>query len=322
MKKTHKLSNSEVVAELKEVLAAMEVKEASYFRIRAYQNVMSVIEGLTMGVYNMWENKKLDDIPGMGVALKNHLDELFTTGEVKEFNRFKEDLPQGMFSLIGLRGIGAKKAYKLAVAFELDTRKDTLEKVKKAALAGQIRNLEGFGEKSEKSILESISELKKTKNEKQRVLLFKAEQIEQRVISYLKGHPEIDDAIALGSFRRRKSTVGDLDIAIKTDKPETAINYFLRFSEIEEVLVSGDKRVSVVIGDDLQVDIRVCDPRSFGSMIQYFTGSKAHNIVLRTHALRHGASLSEYGIKKNDELNEFEHEEDFYKFLELQYIGK
>ncbi|MFC1755949.1 DNA polymerase/3'-5' exonuclease PolX [Patescibacteria group bacterium] len=320
MSKTHKFDNKELIVIFKEVLAAMEVKEFNYFRIRAYQNVIAVIEGLTVSVFNLWENNRLAEIPGVGETIKGALDELFTTGKVTEFEAIKHDLPQGMFELIGIRGIGAKKAYKLAKAFRIKSREEAFVRIKKAAKEEKIRELDGFGEKSEKLILEAVSNHKKTKKEKERTLLVKAEVIADRVISYLKMHPEISDAIVLGSYRRRAPTVGDLDIAIQTTNPEVAIKHYEKYEEVEEILVSGDKRASAVLANDFQVDIRICEEKYFGSMLQYFTGSKAHNIVLRTHALEKGCSLSEYGIKKKKELNEFATEEEFYEFLGLSWV--
>ena len=321
MSKTHKFSNKEIIVILKEVLAAMEVKSVSFFKIRAYQNVIAVIESLTMSVYNLWENNRIGELPGVGDALREHINELFSTGKVAEFDKVKHGLPEGMFELIGLRGIGAKKAFKLATAFNITKRDGALEKAKKAAEGGKVRVLPGFGEKSEAQILASISELKKSKNSKERMLIRKAEEVSERVISYLKAHPEIQDAESLGSLRRRAPTVGDLDIAIQTTNSEVAIKHFIKYDEIEEVLVEGEQRASVVMADDVQVDIRVCTAENFGSMLQYFTGSKAHNIVLRTYALeRRNCSLSEYGIKKDDKLNEFGVEKDFYEFLGLQHI--
>ena len=322
MSNSHKFTNLQVTDELKEVLAAMEVKDFNKFRVRAYQNVISVIESLSMSVFNMWENKRLGEIPGVGTTLEDHLDELFRTGKVAEFDVIKKDLPDGMFALIGLRGIGAKKAFKLAAAFNLENRKTAVDDIKKVAKAGRIRNLEGFGEKSEKLILEAVSDGKKTKNEKTRTLLFKAEQIAERVLEYLKPFPEIEKVEIVGSFRRRKSTVGDIEFAIATTSTEATTNYFLKFPEITEVLVSGKTRSSVVIGDDLQVDIRVIDPKLWGSMLQYFTGSKSHNIVIRTYSLEKGYSLSEYGIKETatGKVHEFDTENDFYNFLKLDYI--
>lgn len=298
----------------------MEVKSYNVFRIRAYQNVIISIEALTLSVYSLWENKRLSVIPGMGSTISSHLEELFTSGKVVEYEAIKRDLPEGMFELIGLRGIGAKKAFRLAEAFQLTSREDSLEKIKSAAKNGQIRNLEGFGEKSEKLILEAISEYKMIKNEKPRMLIVKAEQVSDRLSSYLRLHPQVLEVEALGSLRRRQATIGDLDIAIVTTDSEAVLKYFLKYPEITEVLVQGDQRVAVILSDDIQVDIRVCEKKNFGSMVQYFTGSKNHNIVLRTYALGRGYSLSEYGIKKSGKLHEFSNELDFYEFLHLDYI--
>ncbi len=322
MSEPHKFSNKEVILILKEALAAMEVKGFNLFKIRAYQNAITTIESLSMSVFNLWENKRLGEIQGVGAALESHLDELFRTGKVVEFDAIKNDLPQGMFALMGLRGIGAKKSFKLASLFNLVDRATALAQIKEAAEQGKIQVIEGFGEKSEKLILEAVSDSKKTKNEKSRTLLSRAEQVAMRILQYLEGLPEIETVDAVGSFRRRKSTVGDLEFAIATTNTDLATQYFLKFPEITEVLVSGKTRSSVVVGDDLQVDIRVFNPKVRGSMLQYFTGSKAHNVLLRTYSLESGLSISEYGIKKvsTGKVHEFKTEEDFYDFLNLQYI--
>lgn len=315
-----RVPNKEVIIMLKEMLSAMEVKNFNGFRIRAYQNAISILENLTVSIYDLWENKRLGEIPGVGPGIESHLNEFFTQGSVQEFEEMKKDLPEGMFSLIGLRGIGAKRAFKLALAFKLDKREDALEKLKFAAEKGKIQVIEGFGEKMQKAILEAIDEQKMTKNKKERFLLPQAEEIVERIYSYMKGCNFVINIEACGSFRRRNATVGDLDIPISTNDPEKVIEYFLKFPEIGEVLVAGDKRASVVLKNDIQVDIRVCTPQSFGSMLQYFTGSKQHNILLRNYALNKGMSLSEYGIKKDDIIQEFSKEEDFYKELGLPYI--
>ncbi|MFC1622162.1 DNA polymerase/3'-5' exonuclease PolX [Patescibacteria group bacterium] len=322
MTKPHKFTNKEIVVLFKEVLAAMEIKEFNRFRIRAYQNLIPVLESLTMSVYNLWESNRLFEIPGVGDTIKGHLDELFKTGKVTEFDAVMHDLPQGMFSLIGLRGVGAKKAYKLAKAFELNDRKTAQQAVKEAAEKGLIKDLEGFAEKSEQLILEALKGHKKTKSEKARTLLFRAEQVAERVLNYLEKFPEVEKVEVVGSFRRRRPTVGDIEFAIATKDPEATTNYFLKYPEIDEVLVSGKSRSSVVIGDDIQVDTRVSDPKIFGSMVQYFTGSKVHNINLRTYTLDRGYSLSEYGIKETStgKVHEFDNEEDFYEFLKLPWI--
>ena len=320
MDKSHKFSNKEIVQILKEVLSAMEVKGFNIFETRAYQNAVSAIDNLTTTVYDLWEEKRLREIPGVGATLESHLDELFKTGKVEKFDSVKKGLPEGMFGLIGVRGIGAKKALKLAMAFKLTDRSTAMEKVKQAAEKGQIQTLESFGEKSEKDILNAITEAKLTKNAKKRLLLYQAEDISGRLISYIKKIDVVLQAESLGSLRRRNATVGDIDIAVSTNNSDKVIEHFMKYPEIDDVLSQGDKKVSVVLKNDIQVDLRTSDPSAFGSMTQYFTGSKQHNIILRTYSLEKGKSLSEYGITYRNKLHKFSIEEDFYKFLNMQYI--
>jgi DNA polymerase (family 10) len=315
-----RLTNKEVTTLLKEIHAAMEVKNVNPFRVRAYQNAISILDNLTESIYDLWENKRLKDIPGIGPGIESHLNELFSTGRVSEYESIKEDLPDGMFTLIGLRGVGAKRAYKLALAFKLGNRETALDKLKEAAENGKIQVLEGFGEKMEKSILDAVGEQKMTKNSKQRMLLTHAEEIVARIEKHMEKCKAVVKMEAAGSFRRRNPTIGDLDIPIATNDPEKVIKHFLKFPEIEEVLVEGDKKASVVLKNEAQVDIRVSTPQAFGAMLQYNTGSKQHNILLRNHALTKKMSLSEYGIKKDDKLLEFSDEESFYKEVGISYI--
>jgi len=314
------LSNKEVVTTLKEILAALEVKGVNPFRIRAYQNAISILDNLTVSIFDLWQNKRLGEIPGIGVGIESHLNELFSSGKVEEFEQVKQDLPEGMFSLLGLRGVGAKRAFKLAAAFKLNDRETALDKLKENAEKEKIQILEGFGEKMEKSILEAIEEQKMTKNFKVRFLLPQAEQIVSRIVSYMQKCKDVEKIEAAGSFRRRNATIGDLDIPISTNNPEKVLKHFLKFPEIGDVIATGDKKASVVLKNDVQVDIRVSTPQAYGAMLQYFTGSKQHNILLRNYALNKGMSLSEYGIKIGDTLKEFSTEEDFYKELGLPYI--
>jgi len=317
---SRRVSNREVIDMLKEILAAMEVKNYNNFRIRAYQNAISILENLTVSIQDLWENKRLGEIPGIGSGIEEHLNEFFLEGKVAEFEEIKKGLPEGMFSLIGLRGIGAKRAYKLSMAFKLLDRENALEKLKEAAEQKKIRNLEGFGEKIEKAILEAIEEQKMTKNKKVRFLLPQAEEIVERIMNFMKGCEAVINIEVCGSFRRKNATIGDLDIPVSTNKPSEVLDYFLKFPEIKEVLVVGDKKASVVLTNEIQVDLRVSTPQAYGSMLQYFTGSKQHNILLRNYALSMGMSLSEYGIKKDGELKEFSDEKGFYSELGLSYI--
>ncbi len=317
---SNRISNKEVVQILKEVLAAMEVKNFNLFRIRAYQNAIAAMDNLTISVYDLWEDNRLDDIPGVGASLKQHLTDLFTKGEVKEFDRTKKNLPEGMFALISLRGVGAKKAFKLATAFNLDDRETALKEIRKMAEQGRIRSLEGFGEKSESQILEAIVEAKQTKKEKPRMLLVHAEEVAQRLIDYMKKCDGVEKIDPLGSLRRRMATVGDIDVAVASDNPEEVMKHFLDFPEIYDVVTEGDKMSTVLLKTGAQVDLLISSPEAYGSMLQHFTGSKNHNVMLRTYALEKGLSLSQYGIKKGKTVEEYSNEKDFYEALGLDYI--
>jgi len=316
----HKFSNQEIIKILKEVVAAMEVKGDQFFKIRAYHTAILSIEALTNSVLELWENNRLSEIPGVGSALVKHLDELFTTGKVREFESKLSGLPDGMFELLGVRKIGAKTAYKLASTFNLKNRDTALDEVKHLAEKGKIRELPGFGEKSEKEILDSITNLKMHKSEKVRTLLGVAEKVVSRIKDYMLSHKEIEYCEAMGSFRRRAPTIGDLDFAVACEVPEKALEIFLKFPEILEIINQGEKKASVVLKNEIQVDVRVIQKKELGSMLQYFTGNMQHNVILRQYALQQGMSLSEYGIKYKGELEEFKDEKDFYKRLGLQYI--
>ena len=315
-----RLSNKEVVRFLNEAVAAMEIQGENKFSIRAYQNAMSAIDNLTTSVYDLWENERLSEIPGVGPGLEQHLNELFKTGRVKEWELKKKDLPEGMFELLVLRGVGAKTAHKLAMKFELAKREGALDKIKEVAKAGKIKEIPGFGEKSESDILESIQELKKSKQEKQRMLLHFAERVSDRVVAYLKESEDVKDAVPLGSLRRRNSTVGDIDIAVSSNKSEKVLEHFSKFPEIKDVESSGDRMSTAILRNDVQIDILVSDPDSFGSLLQHFTGSKQHNIKLRQFALEKGMSLSQYGVKEDEKLKKFAQEEGFYRHIGLTWI--
>jgi len=263
----HDFSNQEVIQILKEVLASMEVTGENFFKIRAYQTAILSMEHLTNSVYELWENNRLDEITGVGTALKNHLNELFKTGRVKEFEeKTKKTIKLNMEDM-GLRKVGAKTAFKLASHFNLNNRETAIEEVKKLAEENQIQKLAGFGVKSEKDILDAINFMKLNKSEKPRTMLSKAEKVVERIKSYMLDDNQIEYCEAMGSFRRRSPTIGDLDFAVASENEEYAISKFLQFPEIKEIVNQGDKKALVVLKNDLQVDVRVIQKKEPGSML-------------------------------------------------------
>lgn len=306
-------SNKEIAKLFREVAAAYQVKGDDYFKIIAYDKAADSVEHATSELKDLWDDGRLDTVPGLGKSIQSHLDELFRTGKVKHFKEVKKGLPPGMFELLDVPGMGPKNAYKLAKALKIASVKD----LEVAAHAGKIRQLPGFGEKSEQDILASIFEYQgRTK----RHILPLAFATAQRVLDHLRLAKACIRAEPLGSLRRMVATVGDIDIAVASDEPGEIINHFKTFREVARVLEAGSRTSSAVLKSGIQIDLMVQPPDAFGALLQHFTGSKNHNIHLRELALKKGFSLSEYGIKVKGKLKKFRKEEEFYRFLGIDFI--
>src|SRR3989344_256430 len=310
--KNYYFSNKKIAKILNDVAAAYIITDENRFRIIAYQNAASSIEHATSEVKDLWEEGKLDTLPGLGENIRKHLDELFTTGKVRHFEAITKDIPQVVFELLKVRGMGPKTAYKLATSLKLKSLKDLVQKAK----LKKIRKIPGFGQKSEQEILESLYKFK----EPTRHLLSEAFPVAQRVLTHLKTLKEVRIAESLGSLRRMNPTVGDIDIAVASKNPQMVIKHFTAFGEVSKVLEAGERKGSVILKNGMQIDLLINPPESFGSLLQHFTGSKNHNIKLREFALKKKMSVSDYGIKYEGKLYEFEGESEFYKFLGIDWI--
>lgn len=317
MKMNREMTNKEVARLLKEVSAALEIKDGNRFKIAAYDRVVSAIEHATSEVKDLWDDKKLQEIPGIGSNLSAHLDELFRTGKVTHFERIFRNLPPAMFEFLEIPGVGAKTAFKLAKELKIKEAKTAFPRLKKALKEGKVKTIEGFGEQSEKDLLEGLESLKKRS---ERMLLPFAWELAQKVIKYLsqaKIGLKIDP---LGSLRRMAVTVGDIDLAIATNQPKKAIEKFTSFPEVKEVVVAGGNTARIIHHNGRQIDLKTMKPEAYGALLQHFTGSKQHNIHLREIAQKRGLSLSEYGIKKEGKIRKYKTEEDFYQALGMAWI--
>jgi len=323
-------TNKEIAKVFRSVAAAYIVKGGNQFKIIAYQRAADSVEHATSEIKDLWDDDKLDQLAGIGKAIASHLDELFRKGKVKHFQQVMSNLPPAMFELLSIPGIGAKTAYKLCKNLKIENLTTALKDLEKAAKQGKIRILEGFGKTSEEEILKGIQAFKLGQTKEKRMLLPYADWLAEEIIVYLKACPAVIRADPLGSLRRMVSTIGDVDIAVATRKPKEVLVYFVKYPKIRRVLGRGEDLCRVILRSGRQVDIRLQKPQSYGSMLQYFTGSKHHNIALREFALKKRLSLSEHGIKvsetarqrdsKTAKLVEFESEEKFYNFLGLDWI--
>lgn len=300
--------------------AAQEALGANPFTVRAYLNASDNADQLTSSIFDLWQEGKLKSVPGFGQAMCSYLDEYFKTGKIEHFQKMKRDLPKGMFEILGLPHVGSKTAFKLARHLKLRDGKAMVD-LEKAARQGKIGVIEGFGAQSEKEILEGIIKNKDKKDS--RMLLSQAFGLVNPILEYLKKSDSVIRADALGSLRRFAATVGDVDVAAAVKDKKSVIQYFLKYTEVKEVLWAGDNKATVVLKIGQQVDLMVESLDSYGALLQHFTGSKNHNVQLREFALKKGLSLSEHGIKnlKTGKTTKFASEASFYEYLSLEFVA-
>ena len=315
------ITNIKLAQLLRKVAAAYKILDENRFKIIAYERVADSIEHLTSEAKDLWDDGKLGEIPGIGEGISHYLNELFCTGTVKHFDDVMKRVPEAVFPLLLVPGLGPKKAYKLVSELKLNHANTVIADLEKAGRAGKIASIEGFGEKSEKVILSSIALLKKGSVKEHRMELPIADSIAQEIIAYLKKLREIERIDVLGSLRRMVSTIGDIDLAVATKKPKEVIERFTAYPH-EKLIDEGPQGATLLLHNGRQVDLRVQDPAKYGAMLQYFTGSKNHNIKLRSFALEKGKSLSEHGIKdvKGNTIREYATEENFYTAIGLPWI--
>lgn len=319
-------SNKEIAHLLRSIAAVYTLKKENIFKIIAYQNAATGVEHLTREIKDIWQDGRLDGVPGIGPSIRSSLDEYFTKGHSKHFESILKRVPATIFVLMKIPSIGPKKAFKLVTAFKLNDVKTVVHDLKNIAKDGRIAKLPTFGKKSEQDIIEAISRFENNSNKVDRMPLPYAFIIAEDIKKYLSQLKEVKRVDALGSLRRMVSTIGDVDLAVVADEnyARKIVEYFIAYPKKIGLYNSGDKKASILVSPHIRVDLRVQEESSYGAMLQYFTGSKAHNVKLREYALTKGLSLSEYGIKdlkaKNPNIKKYASEEKFYSSLGLTYV--
>ncbi len=311
-------------AEIAEIFSNMAVfiqmknEKNSFFRSRALRTAADSIEKFPFDLSDPgWykDLKKLEEIEGIGRSTAGYINEYAITGKIQDYENMKSESPIELEELLKIQGVGPKtiiKLYNELGVTDLKTLKD-------AATSDKISKLEGFGEKSQEKILESIEFAITNKD---RINIADAEDIASVLLKYLKLDSNIRNIEAVGSLRRKTETVGDIDILAVSDNPESTMEHFVKYSGTDKILAKGDTKSSIWIKQKIQVDLRIIELKEWGSALQYFTGSKEHNITLRNHAIKLGYKLSEYGLFERDteQLVESGSEKEIYKKLKLQYI--
>lgn len=309
------MKNQLVADTLYMIADLLDLKGDLFFKTRAYRMAAQTIEALDEDVEKLVAQGTLRSIPGIGEALAKKITELVRTGKLGYLEQLKKEIPAGLIDLLGISGLGPKKV----AALYKNLRIITLEELQDAASNGKLRTLDGFGEITERNILRGIQLLQKTSG---RVLLNVAYDDGLKYLTYMKKCKKITKLDIAGSLRRMKETIGDLDILASSEDPEKVMDHFTRYPEIAEVLAKGTTKSSVLLNDNLQVDLRVVEERSYGAALQYFTGSKDHNVTLRGFAIKKGFKLNEYGLfnKNTEEYIAGRSEEEIYKKIGFSYI--
>ena len=309
--------NTETAQLLKRVAAVFRVKEGDTFRYKAYINAAIAIENLSEPINEVWKRGGLDSVPGIGENLTHYLNEYFSTGKVRHFNSLFKKVPAGMFTLMTIRGIGPITAHKIAKKFHLNDEKTAISDLKEILVKGELTKIKSFKEKTVQKIQKALNI---QSFGKARLPLYEALPIAEDFIDYLIKSKYILAAEPLGSLRRRLETVGDIDFGICSSTPKKAMEYALAYRGVASVITKGGMVSHIKLTNGLEADLKISLPNSWGSMLQHYTGSKLHNIHLRTIAKEKGMSLSEYGITKKDKLNHFTSETKFYQYLGMEYI--
>jgi DNA polymerase (family 10) len=318
------MTNQEIATLLRHVAAAFTITDERkhHFQIIAYQKAADTIQNTSTQVADLVKEGRLQDLPGIGPTIQQHLEELVKTGKVKHFETVMENAPAAMFPLLDIPSFGPKKAYKLVTHFKLKNPATVIQDIEKLASSGKIAGLESFGEKSQSDIVRAIGEFGKGAGKTTRMLLPFATEVADTLVTYLKKCPDVVEVSALGSLRRKLATVGDVDIAVATKNPEKVIEYFVAYPYKERVIEQGPTSSSLLTSGGHQVDLLTQPVEAWGSLLQHFTGSKHHNVHLRDLALRKGLSLSEYGIKKvgGQKRQTYTKEEAFYNAIGLDWV--
>ncbi|MDI6728851.1 MAG: DNA polymerase/3'-5' exonuclease PolX [Thermodesulfovibrionales bacterium] len=308
------MKNQEIARIFNEIADLLEIKGENPFRIRAYRRAAQNIEGLPKSVEEI-PKEELLKVPGIGQDLAGKIEEYIKTGKMQAHEELKHEIPEGLLTLLSVPGLGPKTSKLLYEKLKIKG----IDDLERLASEHKLVGLPGIKEKTEENILKGIEMLKRGK---ERQPLGKVLPIANDILEHLKKKAPVDKIDLAGSLRRWKDTIKDIDILATSDNPKEVMRVFVHLPHVKDVLMHGPTKSTVIIHEDLQVDLRVVEKESYGAALAYFTGSKAHNIRLREMAMKKGLKINEYGIFREKDKKKIggETEEDIYKILGLPYI--
>ena len=308
------LSNSEIADIFNQMADMLEIKGENPFKVRAYRNGARTIQNLGKSLDDLVKRgMDLTKLPGIGADLSDAIVEILKTGKFAKLEKLKKEMPEGLDKLLAIEGLGPKRIRQLYDNFGVTS----LEELAKVAQKGDIYRLKGFGPKLVEKILKGVELAKKAGH---RFRFDVAKPFAEELKSYLQSYESVLNVEVAGSYRRKKETVGDLDILVVADNWEAVTEWFVKYEKVKEVVSKGPTRSTVILRNDLQVDLRSVAKESYGSALHYFTGSKAHNIKIRKMAVERGWKINEYGVFEGQKRLGGESEEELYKLMGMQYI--
>jgi len=309
------MNNKQLAGVFTLIANLLEIKGEIIYKTLAYRKAAESLDTLGREASEYWKEGKLADIPGVGKAIGEKIDELLSTGKLEFLEKLTKEVPESLAGWLQVPSLGPKKIAMIWKTLNITT----LAELEYAAKAGKLRDLPGMGAKSETAILDGIASLARRSG---RIPLGKAYPLAQEIIKILKSVKGVTDAQSAGSLRRMRSTVGDLDILVAAKDSKAVMEAFVNLKGVERVLGKGDTKASIEFYDGVRAQVWVHPPERFGTALQYSTGSKDHNVRLRQIALDKGLSLSEHALTKVKGKGEIlcATEEDVYKTLGLQYV--
>ena len=311
------MQNRAIAAMVNDIADMLEIKDDSPFRITAYRRAARALEEMGEDIAAVVTRgpKELLKIPGIGKGTAEKIQEFLERGTCTYYEELRASLPPGITTLMSVPEIGPKTALLLHEKLGIGT----IEQLEQAAKEGQVQKLPRMGAKTEENIIRGIALIRRTK---ERQPIGRVLPLAQEIIDALRALKEVKEVSLAGSLRRMRDTIGDIDLVATSSKPERVMETFVALPRVKQVLAKGPTRSSVLLDSGVQADVRVVDPASFGAALQYFTGSKDHNVKVRERAVRMGLKINEYGVfrVKDDKRLAGRTEEDVYKAVGLPWI--
>lgn len=306
--------NEDIAVQFEEIADLLEIQEANPFRVRAYRNAARTIRGLGRELSELLaQGEDLTRLAGIGKDLAGKIEEMLRTGQTRALKDLHRELPASLEDLLHISGLGPRKVKVLYTELGIKT----LSQLEKAARAGRVRELEGFGARTEQKILETIAS---KRTQEKRYLYSVAREYAEPLLAYLRKVKKVRDVVLAGSYRRGRETVGDLDILVTMEEGSPVMDRFAGYEDVVEVVSKGRTRSTVILRGGLQVDLRAVDPACFGAALHYFTGSKAHNIQIRRMGQGRGLKINEYGVFRGDERIAGKTEKSVFQSVGLPFI--